>query len=156
MIAAYVCEVYQQSCAAIVAHRRTRGRDFPMQRAANVHELVERESDLAPDAAAVLSVSVVGRLTLRFKGRLIELRTQKAGAVLSYLALSETKHESRERLVGLLWSRSDEERARASLRQVVRELRSAFEDAGYSGFVAERLSIHIETGKVEVDVEDII
>ena len=86
-----------------------------MQRAANVHELVERESDLAPDAAAVLSVSVVGRLTLRFKGRLIELRTQKAGAVLSYLALSETKHESRERLVGLLWSRSDEERARASL-----------------------------------------
>jgi DNA-binding SARP family transcriptional activator len=42
------------------------------------------------------------------------------------------------------------------LRQVVRELRSAFGDAGYSGFVAERLSIHLEAGKVEVDVEDII
>ena len=87
---------------------------------------------------------------------LIELRTQKAGAVLSYLALTEAKHESRERLVGLLWSRSDEEKARASLRQVVRELRSAFEDAGYRGFVAGRLSIHLDPEQVEVDVESII
>src|SRR6201986_5481599 len=112
-----------------------------MQRAANVHELVERESDLAPDAAAVLSVSGVGRLTLRFKGRLIELRTQKAGAVLSYLALAETKHESRERLVGLLWSRSDEEKARAALRQVIRELRTVLGEAGFDGLNAARLSV---------------
>src|SRR6202035_3802173 len=94
--------------------------------------------------------------SISFGGRLVELRTQKASAVLSYLALTEAKQEGRERLVGLLWSRSDEEKARASLRQVVRELRSAFEDAGYSGLVAERLSIHIETGQVAVDVEDII
>jgi DNA-binding SARP family transcriptional activator len=127
-----------------------------MQRAANVHELVERVSDLDPEAAGLLSVSLVGRLTLRFKGRLIELRTQKAGAVLSYLALSETKHESRERLVGLLWSRSDEERARASLRQVVRELRSVLEDAGCAGFVANRLSLHLDIRQVEVDVESIV
>jgi DNA-binding SARP family transcriptional activator/TolB-like protein len=125
-----------------------------MQRAANVHELVERESDL--DAAGFLSISLVGRLTLRFKGRLIELRTQKAGAVLSYLALTETKHESRERLVGLLWSRSDEERARASLRQVVRELRSVLEDAGCTGFVASRLSLHLDVRQVEVDVESVV
>lgn len=127
-----------------------------MQRAANLHELAERESTPVPDPAACLSVSLVGRLTLRFKGRLIELRTQKAGAVLSYLALTETKRESRERLVGLLWSRSDEERARASLRQVVRELRSVFEDAGCSGFVASRLSIHLDAQQIEVDVESVI
>ena len=90
------------------------------------------------------------------KGRSIELRTQKAGAVLSYLALTEAKHESRERLVGLLWSRSDEEKARASLRQVVRELRSAFEEAGYLGFVAGRLSIQLDPQQVEVDVESIL
>ena len=68
---------------------------------------------------ARLSISLVGRLTLRFDGRPVELRTRKAAAVLGYLALSETKQESRERLVGLFWSRSDEEKARASLRQVV-------------------------------------
>ena len=111
---------------------------------------------MAPGTALRLSVSLVGRLTIRFNGRLVELRTQKAGAVLSYLALTETKRESRERLVGLLWSRSDEEKARASLRQVVRELRAAFGDAGYSGFVAERLSIQLNAERVEVDVESII
>jgi len=111
---------------------------------------------MAPGTALRLSVSLVGRLTIRFNGRLVELRTQKAGAVLSYLALTETKRESRERLVGLLWSRSDEEKARASLRQVVRELRAAFGDAGYSGFVAERLSIQLNAERVEVDVENII
>ena len=93
---------------------------------------------VAPESAPRLSVSLVGRLGVRLNGRPIELRTRKAGAVLSYLALSETKQESRERLVGLLWSRSDEEKARASLRQVVRELRSTLEEAGYGGFIAER------------------
>jgi DNA-binding SARP family transcriptional activator len=120
-----------------------------MRQAADVEESVERTD-------ARLSISLVGRLTVRFKGRLVELRTQKAGAVLSYLALAETKHESRERLVGLLWSRSDEDKARASLRQVVRELRSVFEDAGYGGFSAGRLSVHLDAGTVEVDVESIV
>src|ERR1700719_721165 len=127
-----------------------------MRQADKIHVFAEREPDGAPCAAARLSVSLVGRLTLRFKGRLVELRTQKAGALLSYLALTETKHESRERLVGLFWSRSDEERARASLRQVVRELRSAFEDAEYGGFVPGRLSIHLDAERVEVDVESIV
>ena len=127
-----------------------------MRQAADVQDVDDRGAAAGPGAAARLSISLVGRLTVRFEGRLIELRTQKAGAVLSYLALAETKQESRERLVGLLWSRSDEEKARASLRQVVRELRSAFEAAGYGGFVAGRLSVNLDTEKVEVDVESVI
>ncbi|HEU0084218.1 MAG TPA: BTAD domain-containing putative transcriptional regulator [Bradyrhizobium sp.] len=123
---------------------------------ANVQKLLEREPEVAPAADARLSISLVGRTALRFNGELLELRTQKAGAVLSYLALTELKQESRERLVGLLWSRSDEEKARGSLRQVIRELRSVFEDAGYSGFAAGRLSIHLDPKLVEVDVESII
>jgi DNA-binding SARP family transcriptional activator/TolB-like protein len=70
--------------------------------------------------------------------------------------LTEAKHESRERLVGLLWSRSDEEKARGSLRQVIRELRSTFDAAGYHGFAAGRLSIHLDPAMIEVDVESII
>src|SRR5882757_11066250 len=127
-----------------------------MRQAASVHKLTEREAEVAPATAARLSVSLVGRLAIRFNGQLVELRTQKAAAVLSYLALIETKHESRERLVGLLWSRSDEEKARGSLRQVIRELRSTFEDTGYSGFVADRLSIHLDPAMIDVDVESII
>jgi DNA-binding SARP family transcriptional activator/TolB-like protein len=127
-----------------------------MQQFANTYRLPASELEAEPGNAMRLSVSLVGRLAVRLNGRLIDLRTQKANAVLSYLALTETKRESRERLVGLLWSRSDEEKARASLRQVVRELRSAFEDAGYDGFVAERLSVHLDAEKVEVDVESVI
>jgi DNA-binding SARP family transcriptional activator/TolB-like protein len=125
-------------------------------RQANVQKLAEREPEAAPATAARLSVSLVGRLAIRFNGQLVELRTQKAAAVLSYLALIETKHESRERLVGLLWSRSDEEKARGSLRQVIRELRSTFDAAGYHGFSAGRLSIQLDPAMVEVDVESII
>src|ERR1700710_2359627 len=127
-----------------------------MPQAVSVYELPERGSKVLPGTAARLSVSLVGRLTIRFNGRSVELRTQKANAVLGYLALTETKQESRERLVGLFWSRSEEEKARASLRQVVRELRTAFEDAGYRGFFAERLSVHLDADKVEVDVESVI
>jgi DNA-binding SARP family transcriptional activator/TolB-like protein len=127
-----------------------------MQRAALNYRLAEKGPETDPGSAARLSVSLVGRPSIMFAGRPVELRTQKASAVLSYLALTEAKHESRERLVGMLWSRSDEEKARASLRQVVRELRSAFEDAGYGGFSAGRLSVHLNAEKVEVDVENII
>ena len=127
-----------------------------MRQASNVHRLVEREPEVAPATAARLSVSLVGRLAIRFNGQLVELRTQKAAAVLGYLALIEAKQESRERLVGLLWSRSDEEKARGSLRQVIRELRSTFEAAGYHGFSAGRLSIQLDPAMVEVDVESII
>ena len=123
---------------------------------ASTYRLPAREFEVDPENAMRLSVSLVGRLAIRFNGRLIDLRTQKANAVLSYLALTETKRESRERLVGLLWSRSDEDKARASLRQVVRELRSTFETAGYGGFVTERLSVHLDADKVEIDIESVI
>src|ERR1700716_3198062 len=106
-----------------------------MRQVARVEALAASEAATVPESAARLSVSLVGRPSIMFGGRLVELRTQKASAVLSYLALTEAKHESRERLGGLLWSRADEEKARASLRQVVRELRTAFEGAGYGGGV---------------------
>ena len=114
-----------------------------------------REASIAQDAPR-LSISLVGRLALRLDGRPLELRTRKAAAVLGYLALTEAKQESRERLVGLLWSRSDEEKARASLRQVVRELRQILEEAGFSGFNAGRLTVGFDRGQVDVDIESIL
>ncbi|WP_024513683.1 BTAD domain-containing putative transcriptional regulator [Bradyrhizobium sp. Tv2a-2] len=110
----------------------------------------------APDSAPRLALSLVGRLSIRFRGRPVELRTRKAAAVLGYLALSETKQESRERLVGLLWSRSDEEKARASLRQVIRELRTVLGEAGFDGLAAGRLSVGFDLDQVAVDVDSVL
>src|SRR6476620_10551788 len=129
------------------------GDTFPMRGMASIQTARERA---VAETARRLLVSLVGRLGVQFNGRPIELRTRKAAAVLGYLALSETKQESRERLVGLLWSRSDEEKARASLRQVVKELRSVLEEAGFDGFAAGRLSIGIDVEQVAVDIESIL
>jgi DNA-binding SARP family transcriptional activator/TolB-like protein len=115
-----------------------------------------RPAEGEADGAPRLALSLVGRLSIRFQGQLVELRTRKAAAVLGYLALSETKQESRERLVGLLWSRSDEEKARASLRQVIRELRTVLGEAGFDGFIAGRLSVGFDLGRVAVDVESVL
>src|ERR1700753_1947273 len=109
-----------------------------------------------PENTLRLSVSLVGRPAAHFNGRPVELRTQKAIAVLGYLALTETKQESRERLVGMFWSRSDEEKARASLRQAVRELHTAFEKVGYGGFAAKRLAVHLDSAELDVDVENVV
>ena len=80
------------------------GETFPMRGIASVHTARE---PAVPETARRLSITLVGRLALRLDGHPVELRTRKAATVLGYLALSDTKSESRERLVGLLWSRSD-------------------------------------------------
>lgn len=51
-------------------------------------------------------------------------RSQKASCILAYLALSKKPIARRDVLTSLLWSESDEERGRASLRQALRELRA--------------------------------
>jgi DNA-binding SARP family transcriptional activator len=107
-----------------------------MRQAAKRSQLTEG-NPVAPESAARLSVSLVGRLACRFNGRPGRTANPEGRRGSQLSCAVEAKQESRERLVGLLWSRSDEEKARASLRQVVRELRSAFEEAGYHGFVAE-------------------
>ncbi|MBN9070188.1 MAG: hypothetical protein J0H34_01030 [Rhizobiales bacterium] len=44
---------------------------------------------------------------------------RKAAAILAYLILTGQSRETRGRLAALLWSESDEERARASLRSAI-------------------------------------
>lgn len=58
-------------------------------------------------------------------GASVEISSLKARALLAYLALSPNMRHSREHLAALLWDRSDDERARASLRQAVGALRRA-------------------------------
>jgi DNA-binding SARP family transcriptional activator len=85
----------------------------------------------------------------------VRLRRRKAKAVLGYLLLSESGEESRERLVGLLWSESEEEKARASLRQVLHELREVLEGAGFAGFRADKLTLALPPAVTETDVRSL-
>jgi DNA-binding SARP family transcriptional activator len=75
--------------------------------------------------SSILSIKLLGKFSLHVGDHEIELLSRKTKALLGYLALTETQEESRERLIGLFWSEVPEERARASLRQALHEIRNS-------------------------------
>lgn len=107
-----------------------------------------------PKPSESLSISVLGGLSVAFAGREIRVKSRKSRAVLGYLALTDRHQETRERLVGLLWSESDEYKARASLRQVLHELRETFLEAGYDGLQIEKMLVEMDRHRLHVDLLD--
>ena len=105
---------------------------------------------------SALAITVLGPFRVAVGGVEIHLKTRKARAVLAYLALSSSGRETRERLVGLLWSETAEDKARASLRQTLHELREAFSAAGYSGLATARQLLALDASTVVVDVATIL
>jgi DNA-binding SARP family transcriptional activator len=99
-----------------------------------------------------LTISVFGNFSVAFGGREVRIKGRKSRAVLGYLALTDRQQETRERLVGLLWSESDEFKARASLRQVLHELRETFLEAGYDGLQIEKLVVEMDRDRLNVDL----
>jgi DNA-binding SARP family transcriptional activator len=103
-----------------------------------------------------LRLSVFGTMSASLGERPLKIRSRKSRAALAYLALSESLEETRERLVGVLWSESEEEKARASLRQTLRDLRQVFADAGFAGLQTEKLSVELDKSCVQLDLWDVL
>jgi DNA-binding SARP family transcriptional activator/TolB-like protein len=103
-----------------------------------------------------LTLSVLGVVQVAVSGRPVQLRSRKCKALLAYLALAEGGGETRERLGGLLWSESGEPQARASLRQIVHELREALGKAGFDGLHAGRLCLELDRDRVHLDLGEVI
>jgi DNA-binding SARP family transcriptional activator len=108
------------------------------------------------DSRQVLRLSLFGPVILKFGEREIRTKSLKLRAMLGYIALSESLRETRERLVGLLWSESGEAQARAVLRQVIRELRGLLDEAGFDGLHVNAREIGFEPAAVDVDVWAVI
>jgi len=119
-------------------------------------EDVATHDDQAAPAGRQLAFRLLGEFAVELDGRELLLTTRKAKALLAYLALSDNAQDTRERLVGLLWSESDEDRARASLRQAVHEIRSTCEAAGFHGFRVDKQALALERGCFRCDVHDIL
>jgi len=100
----------------------------------------------------LLQFSLFGPLSVRQDGREIRIKSLKLRAILGYITLSEQLVETRERLVGLLWSESGEAQARAVLRQVIRELREIFGEAHGEGLRITAHEIGFERDAVDLDV----
>lgn len=105
---------------------------------------------------AQLEICTTGGLSFALSGTPVDVVGLKAKALLGYLAVSEQASETRERLVGLFWSEASEVNARASLRQVLHEIRVVFQEAGFDGLRADKRSIALEQARIKVDLHEII
>jgi TolB-like protein len=98
---------------------------------------------------------VLGGFRVSMNASPIGIPGRKSQALLAYLTLESTsRSHSRERLCGLLWSESSEERARASLRQALHELRTTLEGAGSAILQAGRGAVAL-SGSYKADVTEI-
>jgi DNA-binding SARP family transcriptional activator/TolB-like protein len=104
-------------------------------------------------ASGQLTLRLLGDFAAEIDGREISLATRKARALLAYLALSDNAQDTRERLVGLLWSESDEEHARASLRQAVHDIRLAF--AEFTGFRVDKQTLSLVRERFSCDIDEV-
>jgi DNA-binding SARP family transcriptional activator/TolB-like protein len=100
----------------------------------------------------VLSISLVGAVSAWGRGKSAELGLRKAVAALGYLCLQDRMTTTRERLAYLLWSDSDEQKARASLRQTLSALRRAFSSVGFNGLTTDKLNVHLQAQRSEIDL----
>jgi class 3 adenylate cyclase/DNA-binding SARP family transcriptional activator/TolB-like protein len=125
-------------------------------RAATAVRAATRLPQAGTDRGPAAKLQLFGAVSLRIGEQEIALRSLKSRALLGYIALTPNLRESRERLVGLLWSESSESQARAVLRQVVRELRDRIAQVRSEGFNFGTYEIGFEAGTVDVDVVDVL
>jgi DNA-binding SARP family transcriptional activator len=65
----------------------------------------------------MLEVRLLGQFEVRLEGALVEMPSRPAQTLFAYLVLNAGVAQRRERLAGLFWPDSSEEKARRNLRQ---------------------------------------
>ena len=84
---------------------------------------------------------------------MIPISSKKARALLAYVA-SQQRPQTREKLIGLLWSSRDQAQAQNSLRHELVELRRAFENISPSPLVFSGDTVGFAAGMVETDIAE--
>ena len=98
-----------------------------------------------------ISLFLLGAPRLEVEGEVVSLATQKAQALLAFLAINETRH-SRERLATLLWGNVSDKRARSNLRNALYLLR---DEIGEDIFLLERHYVALQSDSVWVDFKQL-
>jgi DNA-binding SARP family transcriptional activator len=103
-----------------------------------------------------LTANLLGSVTFEYNGRRIQLPNRKGQAILSYLALSRTGTERRERLADLLWSKAEPEHSRLSFRGTLSEVRHALQDVGCTMLDASHTDVTLHRAGLVVDCASIL
>ena len=93
----------------------------------------------------VLRIRLFGPASFTIAARDLRFKSLKLRAALGYIALSESQTETRERLVGLLWSESGEDHARAMCRGVAGKQKRAGENPALLVFRLVPLRTKLDT-----------
>ena len=104
----------------------------------------------------VLRLRLLDDFAADYAGRPVGLSGMKTRALVAVLAVSETGAVTREFARGLLWSNSTEERAQASLRDLIRKMNGDFGGISFDGFAAARETVSIDKSQMHTDVDDIL
>jgi DNA-binding SARP family transcriptional activator len=103
----------------------------------------------------MLRLTIFGEFSVaNASGAEIPVKSKKAKALLSFLALPPGKSRSREEIMALLWSDRADDQARASLRQVLSGLRK---DLGEAALAALRITddaVSLDPDRVMVENAD--
>ena len=102
---------------------------------------------------STLYLALLGGFKAEVDGRVLDgLPTRKTRALLAILATSPDYLQPRERLATMLWERSAEEQARASLRQTLASVRKVLSEAGADDVLkADSNSVWLDGGRCDVD-----
>src|SRR5215510_1758003 len=99
-----------------------------------------------------LHLNLLGGFEVRLEpGLPLTFRTQKAQALLAYLALPLGRAHRREKLAALLWGAMRDEQARTSLRQALYDLRKNL-GTGAAALRTEGETVLLDPTAVEIDV----
>lgn len=97
-----------------------------------------------------------GGVTLHAGEHEIVIKHRKAKAMLAYLALAPGMTESRDRLIGLLWSEAPEPQARASLRQLLHAVRGIFDHEGVRGLSVDKTQVSLSPAHFTNELDAIL
>jgi DNA-binding SARP family transcriptional activator/TolB-like protein len=114
-----------------------------------------RQDELSSESssAARLIIRLFGGMAIQDSRGVDYLpRSRKTRAMVAMLTLSAPRPVQRVQLTALLWSRRENEQARASLRQSVHELQETLRSAWGRIVIAERHSLSLDLRGVTVDV----
>ena len=100
-------------------------------------------------------LSLIGGLSLQVADGEIDLRSRKARALLAYLALAPSMRESRDRLAGLLWNETANDRARTSLRQTLHILRKTLHERGLTAVVVDNDYVKLDGSEFVTDLDEL-
>ena len=101
----------------------------------------------------VWQITLFGRVTVHADEREVVLSSRKAKALLAYLALAPSGRETRDRLVGLLWSETEGAKARASLRQLLHGLHKTFQAECLSGLSIDNSRVGLDKSAFLTDLD---